>query len=79
MAHSPQTKAQAMAMLLTGDSPKYVAGQLGLPYATIKRWQGAAFDGLAAAIGPIDLGLFDFSPQNGHKKKRAKKRGNEKV
>lgn len=62
-----------MALLLTGDAPEYVSQQTGVPYATIKRWQGEAFDGLVAAIGPFDLGLFDFSQQNGHKKKSTKR------
>jgi len=66
-------------MLLTGDAPEYVSQQTGVAYATIKRWQDEAFDGLAAAIGPLDLGLFDFSQQNGHKKKRSSKRGARKV
>jgi hypothetical protein len=73
MAHSPETKARALAMLLTGDAPQYVAEQTGVPYATVKRWQGEAFDSLAAAIGPLSLGLFDFSQQNGHKKKTGRR------
>jgi hypothetical protein len=73
MAHSPETKARALAMLLTGDAPEFVSQQTGVPYSSVKRWQGEAFDGLAAAIGPLDLQFFDFSQRNGHKKKRGRR------
>jgi len=70
MAHDIHKKAEAMALLMLGNAPQYVVEQTGVPYVTIKRWQGEAFDQLAAAIGPIELGLFDFSPEMDTKKKR---------
>ena len=39
MAHSDETKANALVMLLTGDSPYYVAKQTGVPLTTVKRWR----------------------------------------
>jgi hypothetical protein len=69
MAHNIHTKAQAMALLALGNAPQHVADQLGLPYTTVKRWQGETFATLRQIIGPIDLKVFDFSQQNGHKKK----------
>lgn len=74
MAHDPETKARALAMLMAGDAPQYVAEILGVPYTTTKRWQGQAFDRLAEAIGPIDLGLFDFSPKMDTKRKAVGKK-----
>lgn len=48
MAHAAQVKRAALALLLAGDSPRTVARARGLPYSTVKRWQGEAF---AAAGG----------------------------
>jgi len=39
MAHSEQTKAAALVLLMTGDSPRYVAKQTGVPLTTVKRWR----------------------------------------
>ncbi len=39
MAHSPHVKANALAMLMLGDSPRYVAEQTGVPLTTVKRWR----------------------------------------
>jgi hypothetical protein len=39
MAHSPHKKAQALAMLMLGDTPGYVAKALSIPLGTAKRWQ----------------------------------------
>ena len=69
MAHDERTKAQAMALLMLGNAPRYVVKQTGVPYTTIKRWQGESFKLLRDLVGPVDLGGFDFSNQNGHKKK----------
>ena len=76
MAHDIHKKAEALALLMLGNAPQYVVEQTGVPYATIKRWQGEAFDQLAAAIGPIELGLFDFSPEMDTKRNATPKRGN---
>jgi len=37
--HSPHTKAKALAMLMLGDSPRYVAQQTGVPLTTVERWR----------------------------------------
>src|SRR3954452_7154070 len=42
MAHSPQIKGAALARLVTGETPGAVARATGVPYATVKRWQGEA-------------------------------------
>jgi hypothetical protein len=42
MAHPLNVKAQAMAMLMTGDAVVYVAKQLGIPKQTISRWKPEA-------------------------------------
>lgn len=39
MAHPIRIKANALVMLLTGDSPYYVAKQTGVPLTTVKRWR----------------------------------------
>jgi len=39
MAHSPHTKANALTMLMLGDSPRYVAQHTGVPLTTVKRWR----------------------------------------
>jgi len=39
MAHSPRTKAQALTMLLLGNTVGYVAQQTGVPKQTISRWK----------------------------------------
>lgn len=39
MSHSPQTKAAALAMLLTGNSTRYVSEHTGVPLTTVKRWR----------------------------------------
>ena len=39
MAHSPQVKANALTMLMLGDSPRHVAAQTGVPLTTVKRWR----------------------------------------
>jgi hypothetical protein len=69
MAHSAETKAQAMALLMLGNAPRYVVEQTGVPYATVKRWQGQAFADLRSIIGPIDLKHFTFPQRMDTKKK----------
>lgn len=39
MAHPIETQAKALAMLMLGDSPRYVATQTGVPLTTVKRWR----------------------------------------
>lgn len=43
MAHPLQKKAQAYALLLTGNSCRYVAKETGVPLATVGRWRLEAF------------------------------------
>ena len=74
MAHSPMKKAQAQALLLTGEAPQRVADTLKLPYSTIKRWQQEVFAEMRGIIGPLDFGLFDFSPRNVASKTDTKKK-----
>jgi transposase-like protein len=77
MAHPIQVKAQAMAMLMTGDAVTYVAKRLGVPKQTVSRWKvdadqllreclkgHPALEGLATVRR--DLQLFG---QNGTKKR----------
>lgn len=42
MAHSPHTKARAMAALLLGDTPRHVAKEMGIPLTTVRRWRPEA-------------------------------------
>ena len=39
MAHPPRVKAQAMTMLMTGDTVGYVSRTLGVPKKTVSRWR----------------------------------------
>lgn len=77
MAHSEQLKARAMALLVEGHAPGYVAKQTGVPYATVKRWQQevfgdmlASFPALADAMRSVGE-IFPGLTKNGHKKKKA--------
>lgn len=71
MAHNPETKARALAMLLTGDTPQFVAEQTGVPLTTVKRWQkreaGPMLGTLLtpaerAALGELAAGVASFFP-----------------
>lgn len=39
MAHSPRAKAQALAMLILGESVTATAAATGIPKQTISRWR----------------------------------------
>jgi hypothetical protein len=39
MPHPDHIKAQALALLVLGNTPRYVAKQLGIPRMTVWRWQ----------------------------------------
>jgi transposase-like protein len=52
MAHPVEVKAQALALLLTGDSPRHVAKELGLPLTTVKRWRNKDMKILLREIFP---------------------------
>ncbi len=61
MTYPAETKAQAMAMLLTGDTPRYVAQQTGIDRRTLRRWRDAAFGQVRGSFGGgAGAGLFDF-------------------
>jgi hypothetical protein len=40
-AYPPEIRAKAEAMLLQGDTPKYVGEQLSIPEGSVKNWQRA--------------------------------------
>src|SRR3954454_17107666 len=42
MAHAATIKGAALARLVTGETPGAVSRSTGIPYATVKRWQGEA-------------------------------------
>lgn len=73
MAHPIDMKARALALLALGNTPRYVAKQLGIPRTTAQRWQKEARvmlreivgDPLAAALATIGGGL----PGMGQEKK----------
>jgi hypothetical protein len=74
MAHDERTKARALALLMLGNTPRYVAREIGVSLTTVRRWRPEAlamwdeFPGIAelrrdsAAVFP---GLLQ---QNGPKK-----------
>jgi len=39
MAHPPEVKAQALALLLTGERVMVVSRKVGIPKQTISRWR----------------------------------------
>ena len=39
MAHKASIKAYAIALLMTGDSPRFVSHETSVPLTTIKRWR----------------------------------------
>ena len=43
MAHDEHRKAQAMALLALGNSPRYVARKCGIPLMTVRRWKKEVF------------------------------------
>ena len=42
MAHSDEAKAKALALLMLGNTPCYVACETGVPLTTIRRWKPEA-------------------------------------
>ncbi len=52
MAHSARTKAAALALLLTGNTPRFVAEQTGVPLTTVKRWRNRDMKQLLREIFP---------------------------
>lgn len=84
MAHSEKTKARALALLMMGNTPRYVAEQTGVPLTTIRRWRPEARALWADVLTPADraqirdalAGIRAVFPgllqQNGPKKKRGR-------
>jgi Homeodomain-like domain len=52
MAHPDHIKAQALALLVLGNTPRYVAKQLGIPRTTVRRWQIEARTWARELLGP---------------------------
>jgi hypothetical protein len=86
MAHPAHVKAQALAMLMTGEGVVYTAKTLNLPKQTISRWKpqadalfreivrgSPALQKVAAQIRAVLPGL---SRTNGTKKRRVRRVGN---
>lgn len=72
MAHPIKVKAHALAMLLTGDSPRFVARETGVPLTTVKRWRNVDMKALLREIFPhgVKTGLrLHRLQQNGPKKR----------
>jgi hypothetical protein len=42
MTHPASVKGAVLARLVTGETPGAVSRATGIPYATVKRWQGEA-------------------------------------
>jgi len=75
MAHDEHTKARALASLALGNSPRYVAAELGILRTTVRHWHPEAralladifTDAHRAALAVLLPGLLQ---QNGPKKKK---------
>lgn len=81
MAHRPEVKAYALALLLTGNSVGYTAQATGVPKQTVSRWNKLAGRILNAALrARLHPDDYDFLcrwgrelrllRQNGTKKRR---------
>jgi hypothetical protein len=58
MAHDEDTKARALASLALGNSPRYVAAELGIPRTTVRRWQPEARALLADVLTAADRAML---------------------
>jgi|GEM_PF-2938254 len=65
--HTAETKARALALLLTGDSPRYVAQQTGIDARTVRRWRDAELPRLLRGLR-VNTAPFSFArkPVIGH-------------
>jgi hypothetical protein len=59
MAHSEQTKAQALCLLMLGNTPRYVAAQMGIPLTTCRRWRKEAPAAWDELLGPEGRARLD--------------------
>jgi hypothetical protein len=71
MAHPDHIKAQAMALLILGNTPRYVAAQLGIPRTTVRRWQPEAHALIRELVGDQLAGALAVigGSENGPKKR----------
>jgi len=60
MTYDPPRKAQALALLLTGDTPRYVAKATGVPRTTLRRWQANELRDLRRTLLPLRIPGWDF-------------------
>jgi len=60
--YGAQTKARAMAMLLTGDTTRYVEQQTGIPRTTLRRWERTLWPKVRETL-VIDAPPFNFHPR----------------
>jgi transposase-like protein len=69
MTHPIETKAQAIALLALGNSPRYVAAQLGIPRSTVLRWRPEAHTIVRELLGdPLATALATIGKQTDPKK-----------
>jgi hypothetical protein len=50
MAHAPEVKARALALLMLGNNVTYVAHTTGVPKQTVSRWKPEAYRLLRASL-----------------------------
>jgi len=55
MAHPIETKAEALVLLLTGESPRYVAKETGVPLTTVKRWRNVDMKAILREAFPPEV------------------------
>lgn len=56
MSHPIKVKAEALALLMVGNSTRHVAEQTGVPLSTIKRWSKNELRQLMREIFPPSFG-----------------------
>lgn len=56
MSHPIKVKAEALALLMVGNSDRYVSQETGVPLTTIKRWRKNDMRQLMREIFPPDFG-----------------------
>jgi hypothetical protein len=60
--YDAETKARAMAMLLTSDTTRYVGQQTGIPRTTLRRCERALWPKVRETL-VIDASPFNFRPR----------------
>lgn len=74
MARSADDRAKVYVMLWTGDSPRHVAQQTGVPLTTVRRWRKPAFALLRQELAKSEQGrellrIAAMFQRNGPKKR----------